>query len=385
MVDQRKRLVRDLQAAHPEMKHTAAARLLDQAAALRPDAPAGWARLVCSEEKQHDIRYWKIESRAVGGDTWGTKFSPSWQPENSPRFEKALRDSLDFDGWMYPGLWPERPDAALLLPLWRSDRGQREDTLRRFTRRSARTTTGCRSCTPQPSLTPSTAPASPARTGSQTPTLAAYATHPANQKIKNSAATDVSADPHASTKPGAMIVLPSLPGGIGKTIASVDVSGFVQNDQTIIIDMDPSVGPTIAMTLRAAGEVLDDNGYYAHDVIDRAEYEEVGGGSWECAVNVVGAIRIAAGLNPDDDYGDDYRSRICDQFDGSIEDDHLDAHRLADDTMHALAAHLGGPSGDDIHLTEAWLTAWGAEQTVEQVSEALARAADIRTAEEESL
>ncbi|NUW46018.1 hypothetical protein [Nonomuraea rhodomycinica] len=95
MVDVRKRLVRDLQAAVPGMKPTAAVRLLDQAATLRPEPPQGWARLIPSRDR--DITYWTPENRPVGG-TWGIRFAPRWVPQTRPNFANQIREILDFEG-----------------------------------------------------------------------------------------------------------------------------------------------------------------------------------------------------------------------------------------------------------------------------------------------
>ncbi|MFI7643384.1 DUF6292 family protein [Nonomuraea sp. NPDC049400] len=130
MVDVRKRLVRDLQDARPGMKHTEAVRSLDQAAALRPDPPLAWARLVPDQDRgSAGITYWKAEYRPIGG-TWGARFSPSWVLPTTPTFAAQLLESFDLEGWTYPGPWPaDAPNEAMILPLWRSERGQREDDL----------------------------------------------------------------------------------------------------------------------------------------------------------------------------------------------------------------------------------------------------------------
>lgn len=126
MVDVRKRLVRDLQAAHPGMKPTAAVRLLDQAAALRADPPQAWGRLI-SGQGYAPGRSWRAEYRPVAGQWTPGTFAVRWVPENAPRFAAQLRDDLDTEGWTLPDAWPLVPDDAALFPLWRSARGIRED------------------------------------------------------------------------------------------------------------------------------------------------------------------------------------------------------------------------------------------------------------------
>lgn len=126
MVDRRKHLVRDLQADRPGLKHTAAVRLLDQAAALRSDPPQAWGRLVRGQGYAPG-RSWRAEYRPVAGEWTGGTFAVRWVPENAPRFAAALREDLDFEGWTLPDTWPLTPDDTALFPLWRSDRGIRED------------------------------------------------------------------------------------------------------------------------------------------------------------------------------------------------------------------------------------------------------------------
>lgn len=124
MVDVRKRLVRDLKDAQPGIKQTAAVRLLDHAARLRPDPPQAWARFIA--EQNRGVTYWKVEYRPVGGE-WGTRYAPRWIQDISPRLAERLREALEGEGWTYPGPWPNPPDDKVLLPLWRNELGQRED------------------------------------------------------------------------------------------------------------------------------------------------------------------------------------------------------------------------------------------------------------------
>lgn len=138
MVEVRTRLIRDLQAAQPGMKHTAAVRLLGQAADLRPDPPQAWARLISGDGYAPGTS-WRVAYRPVGGEWTDGTFAVRWVPERSPRFAELLRDHLDVEGWLLPEAWPLVPDGSAVLPLWRSSRGIRADDAARIHREARRT------------------------------------------------------------------------------------------------------------------------------------------------------------------------------------------------------------------------------------------------------
>ncbi|WP_378786564.1 DUF6292 family protein [Nonomuraea fastidiosa] len=124
-MDVRKRLVRDLKTIG--LKTAAAVRLLDQAAQHRADPPQGWARFVPSTHERTDDLWWTMQVRPVGGDTWGSSLAPRWVSASSSRWADTLINDLDMDGWVHEGPWPDQPDTATVLPLWRNTRGQIED------------------------------------------------------------------------------------------------------------------------------------------------------------------------------------------------------------------------------------------------------------------
>jgi hypothetical protein len=118
---------------------------------------------------------------------------------------------------------------------------------------------------------------------------------------------------------------------------------------------------------RAVTVVQQDGWHQGEDPYDVASCTAEGGAPWEYPVNLVGAIRSAAGLNPDDDATPDYARRVCSY---APDESHWPAHRAADAALTAMARHLGCDA-DPVH----GLSTWSADHTAQEAVAELERAA----------